>query len=117
MRRAGHPRHRRRRGGCDARRAEARTWPEGPYAQVNRGGEMQRFNLSQWSITHRPLVLFVIILLGAAGIYSDLDLRRAADPPLTIKTMIVHVGWPGATAAELQAQAVDQGQQQTQALP
>ena len=26
---------------------------------------MQRFNLSQWAITHRPLVLFAIILLGA----------------------------------------------------
>jgi hypothetical protein len=62
---------------------------------------MQRFNLSQWSITHRPLVLFVIILLGAAGIYSYLNLGRAEDPSFTIKTMIVHVGWPGATATEL----------------
>ncbi len=68
---------------------------------------MQRFNLSQWSITHRALVLFMIILLGAAGVYSYLNLCRAEDPSFTIKTMIVHVGWPGATAAELQAQAVD----------
>jgi multidrug efflux pump len=78
---------------------------------------MQRFNLSQWSITHRPLVLFVIILLGAAGIYSYLNLGRAEDPSFTIKTMIVHVGWPGATASELQAQAVDKVEKKLQELP
>jgi multidrug efflux pump len=78
---------------------------------------MQRFNLSQWSITHRPLVLFVIILLGAAGIYSYLNLGRAEDPSFTIKTMVVHVGWPGATAAELQAQAVDKVEKKLQELP
>ena len=78
---------------------------------------MQRFNLSQWSITHRPLVLFMIILLGAAGIYSYLNLGRAEDPSFTIKTMIVHVGWPGATAAELQAQAVDKVEKKLQELP
>ena len=53
---------------------------------------MQRFNLSQWSIAHRPLVLFMIILLGTAGIYSFLNLGRAEDPSFTIKTMVVHVG-------------------------
>src|SRR5499426_570077 len=78
---------------------------------------MQRFNLSQWSITHRPLVLFMIILLGAAGIYSYLNLGRAEDPSFTIKTMIVHVGWPGATASELQAQAVDKVEKKLQELP
>jgi len=78
---------------------------------------MQRFNLSQWSITHRALVLFMIILLGAAGVYSYLNLGRAEDPSFTIKTMIVHVGWPGATAAELQAQAVDKVEKKLQELP
>jgi multidrug efflux pump len=78
---------------------------------------MQRFNLSQWSITHRPLILFMIILLGAAGIYSYLNLGRAEDPSFTIKTMIIHVGWPGATAAELQAQAVDKVEKKLQELP
>jgi multidrug efflux pump len=78
---------------------------------------MQRFNLSQWAITHRPLVLFMIILLGAAGIYSYLNLGRAEDPNFTIKTMVVHVGWPGSTATELQAQAVDKIEKKLQELP
>src|SRR5262249_61895695 len=55
--------------------------------------------------------------LGVAGIYSYLNLGRAEDPSFTIKTMIVHVGWPGATAAELQAQAVDKGEKKLQEVP
>src|SRR5947199_1982768 len=78
---------------------------------------MQRFNLSQWSIAHRPLVLFMIILLGTAGIYSFLNLGRAEDPSFTIKTMVVHVGWPGATATQLQAQAGDKVEKKLQELP
>jgi hypothetical protein len=40
---------------------------------------MKRFNLSEWAITHQSLVLFMIILLGAAGIYSYRNLGRAED--------------------------------------
>ena len=61
----------------------------------SRGRVMKRFNLSEWAITHRPLVLFMIILLGAAGIYSYLNLGRAEDPSFTIKTMVVHVDLAG----------------------
>ena len=59
---------------------------------------MKRFNLSEWAITHRPLVLFMILLLGAAGAYSYFNLGRAEDPSFTIKVMVVNVAWPGATA-------------------
>jgi hypothetical protein len=31
---------------------------------------MKRFNLSEWAISHQPLVLFMFLLLGAAGTYS-----------------------------------------------
>ena len=44
----------------------------------------------------------MILLLGVAGIYSYLNLGRAEDPSFTIKTMVVHVAWPGATASEMQ---------------
>src|SRR5262249_47808149 len=59
----------------------------------------------------------VISVLRAAGVYSYLTRARADDPSSTIKTMIVHVGWPGATAAELQAQAVDKVEKKLQELP
>ena len=78
---------------------------------------MKRFNLSEWAITHQALVLFMILLLGAAGIYSYLNLGRAEDPSFTIKVMVVHVGWPGATAAEMQTQVADKIEKKLQELP
>ncbi len=78
---------------------------------------MKRFNLSEWSITHRPLVLFMILLLAAAGAYSYLNLGRAEDPSFTIKVMVVHVAWPGATATEMQSQVADKIEKKLQELP
>ena len=77
---------------------------------------MQRFNLSQWAITHRPLVLFMILLLGAAGAYSYLNLGRGEDPSFTIKVMVVNVAWPGATASEMQTQVADKIEKKLQEL-
>src|SRR5438309_2433757 len=77
---------------------------------------MQRLNLSQWAITHQSLVLFLIILLAAAGIYSYRNLGRAEDPSFTIKTMIVQVAWPGPTATEMQAQVADKVEKKLQEL-
>jgi multidrug efflux pump len=77
---------------------------------------VQRFNLSEWAITHRALVLFMIILIGAAGVFSYLNLGRAEDPSFTIKVMIVQVAWPGATATEMQAQVADKVEKKLQEL-
>ncbi len=76
-----------------------------------------RFNLSEWGITHRALVLFMILLIGGAGLFSYSKLGRAEDPSFTIKVMNIHVGWPGATAAELQTQVVDKIEKKLQELP
>src|SRR5215510_5468645 len=78
---------------------------------------MKRFNLSEWAITHQALVLFMILLIGATGIYAYSKLGRAEDPSFTIKVMNVHVGWPGATANELQTQVVDKIEKKLQELP
>src|SRR5271154_5315389 len=78
---------------------------------------MMRFNLSEWAITHRALVLFMIIVLGGAGAYSYLNLGRAEDPSFTIKTMIVAAAWPGATATEMQTQVADRIEKKLQELP
>ncbi|HXW29616.1 MAG TPA: efflux RND transporter permease subunit, partial [Xanthobacteraceae bacterium] len=68
---------------------------------------MSNFNLSQWAITHRALVLFMMLVLGASGLYTYVNLGRAEDPSFTIKAMIVYVTWPGATATEMQQQVAD----------
>src|SRR3954468_6920305 len=76
-----------------------------------------RFNLSEWAITHRALVLFMILVLGAAGTYSYFNLGRAEDPSFTIKVMVVSVAWPGATVNEMQAQVADKIEKKLQELP
>ena len=78
---------------------------------------MSRFNLSEWAITHRALVLFMILVLGAAGAYSYANLGRGEDPSFTIKSMIVNVSWPGATATEMQTQVADKIEKKLQELP
>ncbi len=78
---------------------------------------MRRFNLSEWAITHQPLVLFMILLLAAAGLYSFVNLGRAEDPSFTIKTMVINVAWPGATASEVQTQVTDKIEKKLQELP
>src|SRR5690349_19291755 len=78
---------------------------------------MKRFNLSEWAITHRALVLFMIMILGAAGAYSYFALGRAEDPTFTIKTMVINVSWQGATASEMQTQVADKIEKKLQELP
>ena len=78
---------------------------------------MSSFNLSQWAITHRALVLFMMLVLGGSGIYTYVNLGRAEDPSFTIKSMIVYVTWPGATASEMQEQVADEIEKKLQELP
>src|SRR5215831_1552505 len=78
---------------------------------------MKRFNLSEWAITHRALVLFTILMLGVAGTYSYFNLGRAEDPSFTIKVMVLNVAWPGATAGEMQTQVADKIEKKLQELP
>ena len=59
----------------------------------------------------------MILLLGAAGAYSYFNLGRAEDPSFTIKTMVVNVAWPGATATEMQTQVADKIEKKLQELP
>ena len=78
---------------------------------------MKSFNLSEWAITHRALVLFMILAISGAGLYSYAKLGRAEDPSFTIKVMNIQVAWPGATADELQSQVVDKIEKKLQELP
>jgi multidrug efflux pump len=78
---------------------------------------MSSFNLSQWAITHRALVLFMMLVLGGSGLYAYVNLGRGEDPSFTIKAMIVYVIWPGATAAEMQQQVADKIEKKLQELP
>ncbi|EKO40550.1 MAG: cation/multidrug efflux pump, partial [Solidesulfovibrio magneticus str. Maddingley MBC34] len=78
---------------------------------------MKGLNLSEWAVTHRPLTLFLIILVSLAGIWSYLHLGRAEDPDFTVKQMIVGAAWPGATADEMQRLVADPIEKKLQEVP
>ncbi|MCK4107980.1 efflux RND transporter permease subunit [Acinetobacter radioresistens] len=66
-----------------------------------------KFNLSEWALRHKGLVLYLMILLGIVGIYSYSKLAQSEDPPFTFKVMVVQTYWPGATAREVSLQITD----------
>lgn len=68
---------------------------------------MQRGNLSLWAVTHRQLVLFLIIAILASGAFAFVKLGRLEDPNFRIPTMTAVVAWPGATAREVQDQILN----------
>ena len=78
---------------------------------------MRRFNLSASAIAHPALMLFVIAMFFVAGLLSYRSLGRAEDPSFTIKVAIVTATWPGATAADMQAQVADPIEKKLQELP
>ncbi|WP_454832295.1 efflux RND transporter permease subunit [Pseudoxanthomonas wuyuanensis] len=68
---------------------------------------MRRFNLSEWALTNRSLVLFAMIVLGLIGAWSYRHLGQSEDPPFTFKAMVVRTVWPGATAEEVSKQVTE----------
>lgn len=68
---------------------------------------MNQFNLSLWALKHKSLVLLIVFLIFILGIIGYLNLSQSEDPPFTVKTMVVTVVWPGATAAEMEKQVVE----------
>ena len=45
------------------------------------------FNLSEWALKNKGLVLYFMILLGLIGIVSYSQLSQSEDPPFTFKVM------------------------------
>ena len=78
---------------------------------------MSRLNLSDWSVRHPAVVLFMIVASTLAGVWSYLNLGRAEDPSFTIKVMIAQVVWPGATAADVQRLVAEPLEKRLQELP
>lgn len=65
------------------------------------------FNLSEWALKNKGLILYFMILLGIIGIVSYSKLSQSEDPPFTFKVMVIQTYWPGATAKEVSMQVTD----------
>ena len=66
-----------------------------------------RFNLSEWALNNRALVLFFMILLAVIGFVSYSKLGQSEDPPFTFKVMVIQTYWPGASAEQVSLQVTD----------
>ena len=63
---------------------------------------MKRFNLSEWALAHRGLVLYFMIATAILGAFAYTQLGQSEDPPYTFKVMVIRTDWPGATAREVE---------------
>lgn len=77
---------------------------------------MKRFNLSEWAVTHRPMVLFLIITTLIVGGFSFSRLGRLEDPNFDVPQMTAVVVWPGATAQDVQDQVLNRIERKLQEL-
>ncbi|MFD0740036.1 efflux RND transporter permease subunit [Lysobacter koreensis] len=66
-----------------------------------------RFNLSEWALRHRSLIVYAMLVMALAGAVSYLKLGRSEDPAFTFKVMVVRTLWPGATAEEVAQQVTE----------
>ncbi|RMO71727.1 efflux RND transporter permease subunit [Pseudomonas syringae group genomosp. 3] len=65
------------------------------------------FNLSEWALRHRQVVLYLMIVLAIVGAVSYTKLGQSEDPPFTFKAMVIRTLWPGASAEEVARQVTD----------
>ena len=74
-------------------------------------------NLTEWAIRHRSLVIYFMLVIVVAGVGSYLRLGRSEDPDFTVKTMVVQVGWPGATVSDTLEQITDRLERKLEETP
>jgi multidrug efflux pump len=78
---------------------------------------VKHFNLSEWALEHQSLVLFFMLALFAAGLFSYFRLGQAEDPEFTFKVMVIRAMWPGASPAEMEQQVTERLEKKLQETP
>jgi len=77
----------------------------------------QRFNLSDWTLHHRTLVGYFLLVIALMGVFAYGKLGQAEDPPFTFKMMVIRTIWPGATARQVEQQLTDRIEKKLQETP
>ncbi|HET9651215.1 MAG TPA: efflux RND transporter permease subunit, partial [Usitatibacter sp.] len=68
---------------------------------------MKSFNLSEWALNHRAVVLFLILVIAIAGGVGFTRLGQLEDPNFSVPSMTAIVIWPGATAQQMQDEVLN----------
>ncbi|MGA8261010.1 MAG: efflux RND transporter permease subunit [Arenicellales bacterium] len=75
------------------------------------------FNLSEWALRHRSLVLYAVIVTAVLGLLGFEHLGQSEDPPFTFKLMVIQTLWPGATAQQVEREVTDRIERTLQETP
>ncbi len=75
------------------------------------------FNLSEWALKHRTLVLYAMLVTALLGLMGYSHLGQSEDPPFTFKVMVIQTEWPGATAEQVQREVTDRIERKLQETP
>ncbi|MDB5968012.1 MAG: cation/multidrug efflux pump [Hydrocarboniphaga sp.] len=68
---------------------------------------MNHFNLTDWALRHRAVVLFLLLVVAVAGAFSFTRLGQLEDPNFSVPSMTAGVSWPGATAQQMQDEVLN----------
>jgi len=68
---------------------------------------MNSFNLTEWALKHRAIVLFLLLIVAVAGAFSFKKLGQLEDPIFSVPSMTAMVIWPGATAQQMQDEVLN----------
>jgi len=68
---------------------------------------MNSFNLTEWALKHRAVVLFLLLVVAIAGVLSFTKLGQLEDPNFSVPSMTATVIWPGATAQQMQDEVLN----------
>ena len=68
---------------------------------------MNSFNLTEWALKHRAVVLFLLLIIAIAGGLGFTRLGQLEDPKFSVPSMTAMVMWPGATAQQVQDEVLN----------
>src|SRR5512132_1532 len=68
---------------------------------------MKSFNLTEWALNHRAVVLFLIVVIAIGGVLGFTKLGQFEDPNFSVPSMTAVVIWPGATAQQVQDEVLN----------
>jgi multidrug efflux pump subunit AcrB len=75
------------------------------------------FNLSEWALRHRSLVLYAMVVTAVLGVLGFSHLGESEDPPFTFKVMVIQTLWPGASAQQVEREVTDRIERKLQETP
>ena len=68
---------------------------------------MTSFNLTEWALKHRAIVLFLILVIGVGGMLGFTRLGQLEDPNFSVPSMTIMMIWPGASAQQIQDEVLN----------